>query len=172
MPPCGVCRELMVQLIPGDYRKNIRIIPDDKAGRVVTFGELTPRLVDLKVPLWGLTEMSVYVTICVTSLAPPAEADIRPFYENQLKWCGVDYFDFYLVHAQSKDIFAHFKECRAYETAPEFKKEGKIRTSAFSSATPRMCRRRFLPSIRRSRLWRFSSTTSITRALPCSPANA
>lgn len=27
----------------------------------------------------------------VTSLAPPAEADIRPFYENQLKWCGVDY---------------------------------------------------------------------------------
>lgn len=41
MPPCGVCRELMVQLIPDDYR-NIRIIPDDKAGRVVTFGELTP----------------------------------------------------------------------------------------------------------------------------------
>lgn len=41
MPPCGICRELMVQLIPDDYR-NIRIIPDDKAGRVVTFGELTP----------------------------------------------------------------------------------------------------------------------------------
>ena len=50
-------------------------------------------MVDLKVPLWGLTETSVYVTICVTSLAPPAEADIRPFYENQLKWCGVDYED-------------------------------------------------------------------------------
>ena len=31
--------------------------------------------------------------MCVTSLAPPAEADIRPFYENQLKWCGVDYED-------------------------------------------------------------------------------
>ncbi len=31
------------------------------------------------------------------------------------------------MHAQSKDIFAHFKECRAYETASEFKKEGKIR---------------------------------------------
>ena len=31
------------------------------------------------------------------------------------------------MHAQSKDIFAHFKESRAYETASEFKKEGKIR---------------------------------------------
>lgn len=55
------------------------------------------------------------------------EEDIRPFFESQLKICGVDYFDFYLMHAQSKEIFAHFKNCRAYETALEFKKEGRIR---------------------------------------------
>ena len=55
------------------------------------------------------------------------EADIRPFFENQLKWCGVDYFDLYLMHAQSAEIFAHFKKCRAYETALELKAEGKIR---------------------------------------------
>ena len=24
------------------------------------------------------------------------QGDIRPFFEQQLKWCGVDYFDFYL----------------------------------------------------------------------------
>lgn len=28
------------------------------------------------------------------------QENIRPFFENQLKWCGVDYFDFYLMHAQ------------------------------------------------------------------------
>ncbi len=56
-----------------------------------------------------------------------AEADVRPFFESQLKLCGVDYFDFYLMHAQSKDIFAHFKKCRAYEQALELKKEGKIK---------------------------------------------
>ena len=35
------------------------------------------------------------------------QEDIRPFFENQLEACGVEYFDFYLMHAQSKDIFAH-----------------------------------------------------------------
>ena len=55
------------------------------------------------------------------------EEDIRPFFESQLEACGVDYFDFYLVHAQSADNFAFFKKCRAYETALELKKEGKIR---------------------------------------------
>lgn len=30
------------------------------------------------------------------------------------------------MHSQSKDIFEHFKKCRAYETALELKKEGKI----------------------------------------------
>ena len=55
------------------------------------------------------------------------ETDVRPFFESQLKICGVDYFDFYLMHAQSKEIFAHFKKCRAYEQALEFKKEGKIK---------------------------------------------
>ena len=35
--------------------------------------------------------------------------------------------DFYLMHAQSKAIFEHFKKCRAYEQALEFKKEGKIK---------------------------------------------
>ena len=55
------------------------------------------------------------------------ERDVRPFFESQLKACGVDYFDFYLMHAQSKENFAQFKRCRAYEQALGFKKEGKIR---------------------------------------------
>lgn len=55
------------------------------------------------------------------------EADVRPFFESQLEACGVDYFDFYLMHAQSKENFAFFKHCRAYEQAFEFKKEGKVK---------------------------------------------
>ena len=53
--------------------------------------------------------------------------DIRPFFENQLKWCGVDYFDFYLMHAQGSGNYEKFKRCKAYETALELKAEGKIR---------------------------------------------
>lgn len=56
-----------------------------------------------------------------------SEADVRPFFESQLKTCGVEYFDFYLMHAQSKDKFEYFKKCRAYEQALEFKAEGKIK---------------------------------------------
>lgn len=53
--------------------------------------------------------------------------DIRPFFESQLLACGVDYFDFYLMHAQDKRIFEKFKRCQAYEEALELKKEGKIK---------------------------------------------
>ena len=55
------------------------------------------------------------------------EEDIRPFFESQLKACGVEYFDFYLMHAQSRENFEKFRHCRAYETAFDLKKEGKIR---------------------------------------------
>ena len=55
------------------------------------------------------------------------EADVRPFFESQLQICGVDYFDFYLMHAQSMTNFSLFKKCRAYEQAIELKQEGKIR---------------------------------------------
>ena len=55
------------------------------------------------------------------------EADIRPFFQSQLDACGVEYFDFYLMHAQGLTNYDHFKACRAYETARELKREGKIR---------------------------------------------
>lgn len=52
---------------------------------------------------------------------------IRPLFEKQLAICGVDYFDYYLMHAQNADLFAKYKRCRAYETALELKAEGRIR---------------------------------------------
>jgi len=55
------------------------------------------------------------------------EEDILPFFEGQLAACGVDYFDFYLMHAQRTENFAFFKQCRAYETAFRLKEDGKVR---------------------------------------------
>jgi len=55
------------------------------------------------------------------------ESDIRPLFQSQLDLCGVEYFDWYLMHAQNRMNFRKYKKCRAYETALELKKEGKIR---------------------------------------------
>ena len=41
VPPCGACRELMVQMMPDEYR-NIEIMLDCETGQVVTLGALTP----------------------------------------------------------------------------------------------------------------------------------
>lgn len=55
------------------------------------------------------------------------QEDIRPFFESQLEACGVQYFDFYLMHAQNASVYKKFKSCKAYETALELKNEGKIK---------------------------------------------
>lgn len=54
------------------------------------------------------------------------QEDIRPLFQQQLEACGVEYFDFYLMHAQSSRNIDHYRQCRAYETALELKAEGKI----------------------------------------------
>ena len=40
--PCGACRELMVQLMPGQYH-NIEIMMEYKSKKTTTLGELTPQ---------------------------------------------------------------------------------------------------------------------------------
>ena len=55
------------------------------------------------------------------------QEDIRPFFEQQLQWCGVDYFDFYLMHAQDRNNYQKYKRCKAYETCYALKQEGLIR---------------------------------------------
>ena len=68
--------------------------------------------------------------ILADRLSPPffeTEADIRPLFEQQLEACGVEYFDMYLMHAQSAGRFEFYKSCRAYETAFALKAEGRVR---------------------------------------------
>ena len=61
-----------------------------------------------------------------------SQEEIRPLFRKQLEACGVEYFDFYLMHAQNKDVFEKYKRCRAYETALELRDEGKIRHMGLS----------------------------------------
>ena len=58
--------------------------------------------------------------------------NIHPFFESQLAACGVEYFDFYLMHAQGAGNYPHFKACLAYETAFALKAEGKVRHAGIS----------------------------------------
>ena len=40
--PCGACRELMVQLMPDNYRE-VEVLMDFETEEIVTLGELTPK---------------------------------------------------------------------------------------------------------------------------------
>lgn len=82
----------------------------------------------LKVSLTDRYERSRFIlTNKLTNFFFKKEEDIRPFFEQQLKDCGVKYFDYYLMHAQGADNFKFFKSCRAYETAFALKEEGKVK---------------------------------------------
>ncbi|MBE7091819.1 MAG: 4Fe-4S dicluster domain-containing protein [Clostridiales bacterium] len=52
------------------------------------------------------------------------EEDIDPYFNEMLEKTGVDYFDILLMHTQNRKNYDHFKECRAYEKAFEYKEKG------------------------------------------------
>lgn len=55
------------------------------------------------------------------------EEEILPYFENQLEACGVDYFDFYLIHANSAKRHEFYSSTRSYDIVKELKAQGKIR---------------------------------------------
>ena len=55
------------------------------------------------------------------------EEDILPFFNLQLKCCGTQYFDFYLMHAQSRNNYEQYQKANAYKVAKRLKEEGKIK---------------------------------------------
>ncbi len=60
------------------------------------------------------------------------EEEILPFFQNQLEACGVEYFDFYLLHAVSEKRDVLYENTRSYEIVRELKAQGKIRHLGFS----------------------------------------
>ena len=68
----------------------------------------------------------------LTNLFFEKEEEIRPVFEEQLKACGVEYFDFYLMHAMNRERHIKNKENNAYKVVAELKKEGKVRHMGIS----------------------------------------
>lgn len=60
------------------------------------------------------------------------QEQIRPLLEKQLNACGVEYFDFLLMHALSEKRHEKYKAVHAYEVAQQMKSEGKVRHVGFS----------------------------------------
>ncbi len=58
--------------------------------------------------------------------------DIRPLFETQLAATGVDYFDGYLMHSLSAEVYEKFLACHAFEEVAQLKAEGKIRHMGIS----------------------------------------
>lgn len=55
------------------------------------------------------------------------EEDVLPLFNEQLEACGVDYFDFYLLHSLNDKLISKYEECNTYEICLKLKEEGKIR---------------------------------------------
>ena len=60
------------------------------------------------------------------------KTEVIPIFEEQLKKCQTDYFDFYLAHNINKREWKVLKECNVYEQLLQKKKEGKIKYLGFS----------------------------------------
>jgi predicted aldo/keto reductase-like oxidoreductase len=61
-----------------------------------------------------------------------SEADVERIFEEQLRKCRVDYFDFYLLHNLGEDHLRKVKAYRIYEIIKEKQRQGKIRHLGFS----------------------------------------
>ena len=55
------------------------------------------------------------------------EEEIRPLIDLMLQKCGVEYFDFFLMHAMSATRFEKYRDAHAFEIALEAKAAGKLR---------------------------------------------
>ena len=55
------------------------------------------------------------------------EEEIRPMVQTMLDKCGVEYFDFFLMHAMNATRHDTFQKIHAYDIAQELKAQGKVR---------------------------------------------
>lgn len=58
--------------------------------------------------------------------------DIDRIFHQQLEKCGVDYFDFYLIHAVNKERYQQVVDLNVIEQLETYRTEGKIRNIGFS----------------------------------------
>ncbi len=61
-----------------------------------------------------------------------SEDDNKRIFEEQLTKCGVDYFDYYLLHNLSVERYEIAKKCNCFEFISNLKTEGKVKNIGFS----------------------------------------
>lgn len=67
------------------------------------------------------------------TFAMPSEDKVDGIFEEQLAKCGVEYFDFYLLHNLNRYLYnTEVKEARLFDHMKKWKEQGKIRHIAFS----------------------------------------
>lgn len=59
-------------------------------------------------------------------------ADLETIFRTQLKRCGVEYFDFYLLHAMNRERIMEMEEKGAFQFLAKMKAGGKIKHAGFS----------------------------------------
>ena len=59
-------------------------------------------------------------------------ADYPKFFQEQLDRCGVDYFDYYLLHNMGRDRYAACEQFGGFSFIENLKKAGKVRKIGFS----------------------------------------
>ena len=60
------------------------------------------------------------------------QSDIRKIFEEQLKKCQVEYFDFYMCHNINKNTVDTYRQVNMYDELLKLKNEGKIKYLGFS----------------------------------------
>ena len=61
-----------------------------------------------------------------------SETDYEPIFQRQLERCGVDYFDFYLLHALDKERILTIEANGGFEFAKKIKADGRAKHIGFS----------------------------------------
>ena len=61
-----------------------------------------------------------------------SEEDVERIFNTSLERCGVDYFDFYLLHSIEEAHYDNYKKYGCFDFVRRMKKEGKIRHIGFS----------------------------------------
>jgi predicted aldo/keto reductase-like oxidoreductase len=60
------------------------------------------------------------------------EEEIIPLFEKQLELCGVEYFDFYLLHCLDRNSYPKYKKCNTFEIVKKLKEQGRVKHIAMS----------------------------------------
>lgn len=61
-----------------------------------------------------------------------SKEDVHKIFAEQLKKCGVEYFDFYMCHNINQGTYNQYKDNDVYNELVRYKKDGKIRNLGFS----------------------------------------